>query len=828
MTLEASVAELAHLRKKAQELAADRKERPTTVHLLSVLAAGESPASKLLRERRCDPEELVRGARSVDDEIGHDITTIMASAREMALRANAREPGAMHVLWAVLASPRCAAFRALKQAGKDVARLRTTVLELVHGVQPARREVPERKPTHDTMLPPPPSAGMSMPAVRVPMMPPLPGSSRPARATPAKTPSISPPGTLAPRKSHVRRVHTPSGEGSGSVRSGNGSFILDKAKTPTLAALGRNLTALAAERSLADVVCREPEVEQLLDILYKKQNCCPVLIGKAGVGKTSVVHALALRLATKAPGGRPMALVELAPSELLSGTAARGSLAERMATLRSEVKSTGGRVLLFVDDLHELLSGGGDEAVSELKTGLARGELRLVGAMVEEHRKLIESDPQLARLFTLVEIEEPDEEEAFFILKSVVRDLSKHHDLDYSDDGLATAISWCLRYVSGRALPDKAVGVLDLAGARLRRSIDEGSTISQRAVGREDVAHVVSQLTDVPVERLLESDRERMLGLGRFLQERIVGHETALSKIAAVLRRNAAGLRGRRPIGSFLLLGPTGVGKTETAKAIAEALFDSPDAMTRIDLSEYSEPHAVARLIGAPPGYVGHEAGGQLTDAVRRRPYQVVLLDEVEKAHQDVLESFLQVLDEGRLTDGRGKTIDFTNTVIILTSNLGSGEAKRARTVKAVGFVSSNDNVHAKAEEATLAAAKTALPPELYNRIDEVLCYRALARADVMAIAKRMLEDLGATLQAKGIALQIDDDVVDALMRSGGFDEEFGARPMRRAIGRLVEAPLAELILKGDLASGSTALLHCEGGEVHIDAVASLKDAVGA
>ena len=334
-----------------------------------------------------------------------------------------------------------------------------------------------------------------------------------------------------------------------------------------------------------------------------------------------------------------------------------------------------------------------------------------------------------------------------------------------------------------------------------------------------DVAGVVAELSDVPRERLLETDGERMLALEQLLAERVVGHGEALGRVARVLRRNAAGMRGRRPIGSFLLLGPTGVGKTETAKAIAEALFHSADAMTRLDLSEFAEAHARARLGGAPPGYVGHEAGGQLTEAVRKRPYQVVLLDEIEKAHRDVLLTFLQVLDEGRLTDGRGRRVDFTNTVIVLTSNLGASEAGAASRDRPMGFGRAAGPTKERLADVVIGAARSALAPELYNRIDEVLCFAPLTRDEVAEIARRMLADLGRSLGDRGIRLDVTPGAVEALLDAGGFDASLGARPMRRTIGRLVEAPLAEMILRGDLGEGAVALLDVEEGKIVVDAI---------
>jgi ATP-dependent Clp protease ATP-binding subunit ClpC len=335
---------------------------------------------------------------------------------------------------------------------------------------------------------------------------------------------------------------------------------------------------------------------------------------------------------------------------------------------------------------------------------------------------------------------------------------------------------------------------------------------------------VVAELAGVPIERLLETDGDRMLRLEALLGERIVGHEKALSRVASVLRRNASGFRSQRPIGSFLLLGPTGVGKTETAKAVAECLFGSPDAMTRLDLSEYAEPHSIARLVGAPPGYVGHEAGGQLTEAVRRRPYQVVLLDEIEKAHRDVLEAFLQVFDEGRLTDGRGRTIDFTNCVLFMTSNLGAEITQGARSQRApIGFGAKPEERASSGndyEEKICGAARAALPPELYNRLDEVLAFAPLTRGDVSEIARRMLASLAMVLEAtRGVTLDVNDAAVEALLDNGGFDAELGARPMRRAISRLIEAPIGEMILRGEIARGDVATVDVEEGMLVVDAV---------
>ncbi|WP_438025784.1 AAA family ATPase [Sorangium sp. So ce233] len=906
MTSPRSHAELVTLRKLAQDLAAQRKERLSSVHLLAAIALRGGPAADLLRDRRLDDEALLKATRSVDDEGPDPIGRAMGGARDVAKRATAKEPAALHLLLALLSDRSSAAHRALTQSGVDLARLRTSALQLALGVVQARRSLTPRAGLDDgapekpaapakapparrargeaaeparapaelrpgkgagvavTELRPAKGTGVAMtelrpgkgaglgapelrpgkgagPGVTVPLFPPprprpvaapagadAPFPAEPAAAlagAPRRAPAADDAAASPPAAG--RPLAAPSAAASAVAAR----FLLDRARFPALTSLGHNLSLAAAQGELEPIVGREREIEQALDVLAKRHANNPCLLGPAGVGKTSVARGIAHRLAFEER--EPRIVVELVPSELIAGTGARGALSERLAGLRSELREAGGRVLLFIDGLSELFGSGAlDEAMAELKLALARGEITLIGtATPEEYRKSIEVDPALARRFTIVEIDEPEEDEAFLLLRSVAVGLGAHHGLAFTDEALASAVAWSVRYLPGRALPDKALSILDLAGARTRRRAQQAqqSAPGARAAAREparqvgppEVAEVVAELADLPVERLLETDRERMLALETLLADRVVGHGEALARIARVLRRNAAGLRARRPIGSFLLLGPTGVGKTETAKAIAEALFHSPDAMTRLDFSEYAESHAVARLVGAPPGYVGHEAGGQLTEAVRRRPYQVVLLDEIEKAHRDVLEAFLQVFDEGRLTDGRGRRVDFTNTVIVMTSNLGAAEAGALRSERSVGFARASQAVSTeRLADTMLAAARATLPPELYNRIDEVISFAPLTRADVAEITRRLLGGLERELEARGVVLEVEPEAIDALLDAGGFDPELGARPMKRTIGRLIEAPLADLILRGQLEEGSAALVGVEQGEVVVDAIA--------
>jgi len=606
-------------------------------------------------------------------------------------------------------------------------------------------------------------------------------------------------------------------------------FALDPKQFPSLAAIGRNLTLQAAEGALEAVIGRDLEIDQALDVLAKRRANNPILVGPAGVGKTSVAYGIAQRIAARDEVSSldDRVIVEIPISELVAGTNARGSLAERVISLRNEVRESAGRVVLFFDEIHALFGGDmAEEIQGELKIALGRGELPCIGATThEEYKRAIEADPALCRRFSRVEVQEPEPAVAREIVAACARSLARHHGVVYADEALSSAVTWSVRYLAGRVLPDKALSVLDLAGARARRR-------SASHVSPEGVAEVIAELATIPVERLLETDAERMLALESHLAERVVGHRSALARIANILRRNAAGFHGRRPIGTFLLLGPTGVGKTEAAKAIAQTLFHAETAMTRLDMAEYAEPHAVARLIGAPPGYIGHDAGGQLTEAVRRRPYQVILLDEIEKAHRDVLEAFLGVFDEGRLTDGRGKTVDFTNAVIILTSNLGATEVS-SKGARAIGFGKVGSNADA-IEEAFVASARAALPPELYNRIDEVIAFAPLQRAEVAEIARRLLGGIGKTLEgARGVLLDVDEDAIDALLCAGGFDPELGARPMKRTLARFVEAPIADMILRGELVAGDVARLTVDDGEIVIDvvknhAVSTRRPSVGA
>jgi ATP-dependent Clp protease ATP-binding subunit ClpC len=551
-------------------------------------------------------------------------------------------------------------------------------------------------------------------------------------------------------------------------------------------------------------VGREREVEEAIDVLGKRRTNNPLLVGEPGVGKTAIVEGVAQRLLQDR---QDRVVVELDMASLVAGTQLRGSFSEKLNGVKEEVRRAGGRVVVFIDEVHTVVGAGAtgegpQDAANELKAALSRGEFPCIGATThDEYRRHIERDPALERRFTPVLVREPSVQDTAVILRGLKPRYEEHHRVRYAPEALEAAASLSARYISDRFLPDKAVAVMDLAGSRARRA-------GAREVDAAAVARVVAKMAGLPESRLLASDRERIRGLEEALAGLVVGHRETIGRIAAVLRRNYAGFASRRPMGSFLFLGPTGVGKSQMARALAEALFGTPEALVRLDMSECSEATGVARLVGAAPGYVGYGEGGQLTDAVRRRPSSVVLLDEIDKAHRDVVMLLLQVLEEGRLTDGRGRQIDFAGTAVVLTSNLGSEEATRASSGVA-GF-----GAEARAgsrQEQALSAARKALPPELWNRLDDRLFFPALTREEVGRVAGMLLAESSARLFAeRKIRFRAGEDVV-ALLLGEGWDPALGARPMRGAIQRLVEAPLAERILAGEIDAGDEVRVAADG-----------------
>jgi ATP-dependent Clp protease ATP-binding subunit ClpC len=591
-----------------------------------------------------------------------------------------------------------------------------------------------------------------------------------------------------------------------------GSSTLDARAYPLLTSLGKNLSALAREGRLDPVVGRAREIDEVIDVLGKRRTNNPVLVGEPGVGKTAVVEGAAQQLAAlRGPLGDRV-IVELDMATLVAGTQLRGSFSERLNGLKDEVRQANGRVVVFIDELHTLIGAGstGDgpqDAANELKAAMSRGEFPCIGATThDEYRKHIVSDPALERRFTPVVVNEPSVPETVYILNGVMGRYEQHHKLRFTPEALQAAASLSARYITDRFLPDKAISVLDLAGSRCHR---EGKSVVEAA----DVARVVAKLAQLPEERLLLDDSARLLSMEAQLRTRIIGHDEVIGRVARVIRRNYAGFASRRPMGSFLFLGPTGVGKTEMARALADVVFGSRDALIRLDMSEMSEGHGVSRLIGAPAGYVGFGEGGQLTEPVRRKPSSVVVLDEIDKANREVLLLLLQVLEEGRLTDGKGRHVDFSNTVVILTTNLGA-DAFSTRS-RAMGFGGEAEQA-ATAERSATDMARKALPPELWNRIDERCAFKPLREVEVAQIATLLLAESSRRLESeKGIRYRAGEQVVALLLKSGGFDATLGARPMRQTVQRLVEGPLAERILAGDFTQGDTVEVQVEAGQLN-------------
>lgn len=628
---------------------------------------------------------------------------------------------------------------------------------------------------------------------------------------------------------------------------------------------GRDLTELARAGRLDPVIGREKEIKRVMQILTRRTKNNPVIIGEVGVGKTAIAEGLAQRIVSgDAPDSlRGKRIVALDMGALVAGSKFRGEFEERLKAVIDEVRRSQGEVILFIDELHTVVGAGAAEgaidASNMLKPALARGELQCIGATtLDEYRERVEKDRALERRFQPVYLEEPSVEETIEMLRGLRPKYESHHKIVIADSALQAAAKLSDRYISGRFLPDKAIDLIDEAAARLRiesesappeirelerriqQLTNEEEAASQRrdyeraanlkverlrleaehqrlkeewlrkekldmVVDEEDVARLVSEWTGIPVSRLLEGEREKLLHMEERLHERIIGQDEAVRAVSEAIRRARAGLKDpRRPIGSFIFLGPTGVGKTELARALAEFLFDDEDALVRIDMSEYMEKHAVSRLIGAPPGYVGYEEGGQLTELVRRRPYRVILFDEVEKAHPEVFNLLLQILEDGRLTDGHGRTVDFKNTVIIMTSNLGSEEFQRQSLGFYRGEATTQDRKRVKS--AVESALKRTFRPEFLNRIDEVIIFENLTEEQIRQIVGLMLREVEERLSERKMTLTVTPEA-RAWLAKEGFDPQFGARPLRRTIQRYVEGPLSRKILHGEFQEGDNILV---------------------
>ena len=582
-------------------------------------------------------------------------------------------------------------------------------------------------------------------------------------------------------------------------------------ETRVLDQYSRDLTLLAASGSFDPVIGRDEEIRRSVQILSRRSKNNPVLIGEPGVGKTAVAEGIAAYIAgSDAPDSMAgKRLVALDLPALLAGTKYRGDFEERVKAVLKDVKKAGD-VILFIDEMHTMIGAGSAEgaidAANILKPALGRGEVQIIGATTpEEYRRHIEKDAALERRFQPVKIAEPSRRDSLKMLGAVRQSLEKHHGVKISDAALTAAVDLSARYINDRFLPDKAIDLADEAAAHIR--VSGGGLVTA-----EDIAGIVSMWTGIPVANLSADETKRLCNMESILHRRVIGQNEAVTAVSRAIRRGRVGLSDpNRPIGSFLFLGPTGVGKTELCRALAEAVFGESDAMIRLDMSEYMEKHAVSKLIGSPPGYVGYEDGGQLTERVRRKPWSVVLFDEIEKAHEDVWGILLQIMDDGRLTDSAGRVVSFRNTIIVMTSNVGAKSISDGRP--RMGFTPDGG------DEAQLMRARIneelrrTFKPEFLNRIDETIVFRRLSRAEIRSIAERMLLTVAERFKALGMTLSVPDQVVDFLAERG-YDEKYGARPLRRAIRSMIEDKAAELMLTDSLGRGDTVQARIDGNEL--------------
>lgn len=639
----------------------------------------------------------------------------------------------------------------------------------------------------------------------------------------------------------------------------------------TLEKYSRDLTTMAREGKLDPVIGRDTEILRLIQILCRRTKNNPVLIGEAGVGKTAIVEGLSQQIATNdipeiLMGKR---VVSLDLGAMIAGSRFRGEFEERLKAAIEEIQRSEGEIILFIDELHTVVGAGAAQgamdASSMLKPALARGELQCVGATtLDEYHKHIEKDAALERRFAPVYVEEPSVDDTVDMLRGLRDRYEAHHKVTFSDEALVEAAKLSARYVTDRRLPDKAIDLIDEAAAKLRvalyslpedlkelkneidrllkeeeqagverdyeraaRMKSERLRIEEEFNGERDkweqdnkldevvdvndIAEVINQWTGIPVSQMMEDEKEKLLKMEERIHERLVGQAEAVAAVADAIRRARSGLKDpRRPIGSFIFIGPSGVGKTELAKALAEFMFDNEEAMVRIDMSEYREQHSVSRLFGAPPGYVGYEEGGQLTEAVRRRPYRVVLFDEIEKAHPEVWNALLQILDDGRLTDGQGRVVDFRNTVLIMTSNLGTEYVNHSGTLGFLGSQTEGDKAN---QEKITKALKDAFRPEFLNRIDEIILFSPLTKEDMREIVSLQMQDIQNRLSEHGLKVELTKEAIE-WMANEGYDPAFGARPLKRALQKHVESPLSISILSGEFTTGDTVLVDIEEDEV--------------
>jgi ATP-dependent Clp protease ATP-binding subunit ClpC len=665
------------------------------------------------------------------------------------------------------------------------------------------------------------------------------------------------------------------GSGSGSGTSGGGSKT-GRSQTPALDSFGRDINQLASEGKLDPVIGRQPQIDRTIQILCRRTKNNPVLVGEPGVGKTAIVEGLAQRIITR-DVPEPLLdkrIVALDLASVVAGTKYRGEFEERMKRIMAEIRASNGKIIVFIDELHTIIGAGAAEgaidASNMLKPALARGEMRCIGATtLDEYRKYIEKSGALERRFQMVLVPEPSAEDAVEIMKGLRPRYEEFHNVRITDEALKEAVELSQRYISARQLPDKAIDLIDEAGSRvklqialppkevreLQKELDELNVEKEAAVNNDeyekaaelrdraqsletrleeaqaawqeerseddtqptvtddDIAHIVSEWTGVPVRRLTEEETSKLLRMESELHGRVIGQEEAIKVVSKAVRRGRAGLKDpKRPVGVFMFVGPTGVGKTELARTLAEFLFDDEQALIRIDMSEYAEHFNVSRMLGSPPGYVGYDEGGQLTEAVRRRPYSVVLFDEIEKAHPDVFNTLLQIFDDGRLTDAQGRTVDFKNTILIMTSNVGTGDMQKSLGLRKTGVEGDDEAAGREMKSKVMDAYQRLFRPEFRNRLDEVIVFHHLDTEQILQIVDLMGKRVQDEIARRDMKLEFLPAAKELLAKEG-YDRAFGARPLRRAIQRLIEDPLAERLLMGDFKAGDTIYVDAQNGE---------------
>jgi ATP-dependent Clp protease ATP-binding subunit ClpC len=835
-----------HLLDRASIIASEKSTRVSTLHVAAAWMEQGSDGARVLAARGCRPEDVKLATKIHSEDVG-TLERIHSRAKRIAAERRA-ELSPLDIMLAALTDKHTALWSWISQLGCNGTNLAAEIYRAcIRPAQSPQRASIQRSQAAQGASPSGPNGVQNSSVIhgassRSPAALPAAvgnaianvansnankSAATPSQKSASATESARPHSALSAHHNRNGIISSASATGSsppGALKSAHKqaaraarppaktAFDIDPRTFPAVAMFARNLSSDCARGSLEPVVGREREVDRVLDAVGRRDARAALVIGAPGVGKSTFLRAVARKVEARS-------VLQLRHSDVAAQ--ARGPQGvERARKLVEELVQLGDKVLVAFDPIAPWFFSRDipDDVIVELRAALSSTKFAWIGtATAEEARKMIEAEPWCERGAQKLLLDEPTGADLCAVVSAYAPLIASHHGVMAEPPVLSFAAELSERYLGGRAQPDRALSVIDLALSRARR---EGLP----ALMRDTIATVVAEMGGLPHERVASTDQQRLLALEAVMARKVVGHPHALSRVAHALRRNAVGFRGNRPIGTFLFLGPTGVGKTECAKAIAEALFPGANAMTRFDMAEFAEPHSVARLMGAPPGYVGYHEGGQLTEAVRRKPYQLILLDEIEKAHRDVLESLLAVLDEGRMTDGRGKVADFRNTVIVMTSNLGSEvfDRKPEPAAKRIGFAAVElkedapiaHTLTALAERAR-DSARAAMPPELWNRIDEPVVFSALTRDDVREIAARLLVDSFAKLQReRDIVLSHSDSLIEHLLQSGGFEPTLGARPMKRAIARVVEGPIADAVLRDELRSGDRAIVEVRQGRL--------------